>query len=431
MGVALTTRSDCATCAASTVGHRPAGRSGQCGHGTGAVRCPVDHGHLGGAGSARACITARAAPPAPITRQRLPGRVEAGGPRQRGHEALAVGVGAEQRPALVDDAVDRRSRRATSVQLVDQGRHVGLVRHGDRQPGDAEGAHAVERGRPARARTSKANERHPVETRARRRRRCGAGARVSGAIGLPMTPTTVVSGIRWPGGLRRHGHGSAQGSPRAWASCSLASCSAKVSAKASVPFFWTSDEVQPPARRRMQGGRQRDGRRHADRCRRETGVEVRVVGDWIFRSWDVTGPPSWPRAYSTVESICSGVLVGQSVVDDPGHLGHVLGVVALLLHDGGHGDDLVGRETQRRGRARAQPGRRGLAVEALHHVGQDRRCRSPRGGPGSPGAEQPFEIVRAGRREGRVHGAAGGGLRELAGGVAGQAVRPGWPPRTA
>jgi hypothetical protein len=88
-------------------GHRPAGRSGQCGHGTGAVRCSVDHGHVGGAGSAQGMGHGPGRAAGPDHQAALARRFEAGGSPERSQKAVAVRVGTVQRPALIDDAIDR------------------------------------------------------------------------------------------------------------------------------------------------------------------------------------------------------------------------------------------------------------------------------------------------------------------------------------
>ena len=89
-------------------------------------------------------------------------RLEAGGSPERGQKAVAVSVGTVQRPALIDDAIDRLQLRRHLGAAVHQGRHLGFVRHGHRQAGHAEGAHAVERGRNLSGR-DRESHRDPVE----------------------------------------------------------------------------------------------------------------------------------------------------------------------------------------------------------------------------------------------------------------------------
>ena len=118
-----------------------------------------------------------------------------------------------------------------------------------------------------------------------------------------------------------------------------------------TPFFWTSTKYsQAPGggcTRRRQGVR----RRHADRRGRQALVQVGVVGRLDLEVL------ARHRAAVLAEGVEDGRVhlqrhvLGQAVVDDPGHVGHVDRDVALLLHHRGRDDHLVG------GEARARPPR--------------------------------------------------------------------------
>ena len=137
------------------------------------------------------------------------------------HEPLAVGVGPEQGTVPVDDAVDGAQPARHVAALVDQRGHVGLVRHGDRQPGDAGPAHRLERPGGL-ARGDLEREGAP---------RVGQPERVEGGVvqdgrkGVRHRTADDAddggAGTGFPAGAC-HRHGS----PRDFASCSLACCSA-------------------------------------------------------------------------------------------------------------------------------------------------------------------------------------------------------------
>ena len=65
-----------------------------------------------------------------------------------------------------------------------------------------------------------------------------------------------------------------------------------------------------------------------------------------------------------------------------------------------------------RGGGGAQSGRRGLGVEAVHHVGEQGRVGLPRQDQVGPRAEHALKVVRARGREHRMDGPAGGHLGE-------------------
>ena len=203
--------------------------------------------------SARASVTARAAPPAPITTTALGRRGRT--PRRVAGRPGTLPVGGVTRPASPSrqrDAVDRaqpaghrgaRRRPAAKACL--------LVGHGHRQPGDPQGPHPGEGGggRPGR---HGERHRHPVEARARRRRRCAAAGDSEWAMGSPITPTTVEAAVghvgRSSGAAPVPTGTAAHPRPRLWARRSLACWPAKVSEKASVPSLDTTTKYsQSPA----------------------------------------------------------------------------------------------------------------------------------------------------------------------------------------
>ena len=113
--------------------------------------------------SASASTTARAAPrprrPGTARRRdrsRRPAPARPRSPRRRCCRPQ------RRRPRLMTQ-LTASSRRAASLQLVDQRGHVGLVRHGHRQPGDAEARMPSSAAAPRRAATSKAKERQCTE----------------------------------------------------------------------------------------------------------------------------------------------------------------------------------------------------------------------------------------------------------------------------
>ena len=177
--------------------------------------------------TARASTTARAAPPAPITTHRRPAGVKAA-PRAREATKPSPSVLVpSSTPSRAHDAVHGVEPLRHLGALVDQGDHVGLVRHGDREPADVGAAHGLERlpppGRVPRRRPANARS-HPV--RARRTPRCAAGATANGRSGCRSLPPAACRDRRRPAPRRWSRPGPAQGRPRLLASCSLASCSA-------------------------------------------------------------------------------------------------------------------------------------------------------------------------------------------------------------
>ena len=187
-GVALTTRSAARTASAtascsatSTVA--PAGpASAAASRPVPAVRLTTVTSARPGAGQGqhdRPRRTARAGDQAAAA-----GRVEAGAAGQRGHEALAVRVGAEEHTVALHDAVHRIEPPGHVAALVDQRGHVRLVRHGHRQAGDVRASHVRQRRRRL-SRRHLEGERAPrvAQARGRRRRSCAAAARASAPPG--------------------------------------------------------------------------------------------------------------------------------------------------------------------------------------------------------------------------------------------------------
>jgi len=142
--------------------------TGQRGHGAGSDRGAVDHGHVGGAGSAQGMGHGPRRAAGADHQAALARRLEVGGPSERGQETVAVRVGTMQRPGLIDDAINRLQLGRHLGAAVHQGRHLGFVRHGDRQAGHAEGAHAVERS-PNLSALDRESQRDPVEIQRRER----------------------------------------------------------------------------------------------------------------------------------------------------------------------------------------------------------------------------------------------------------------------
>ena len=115
------------------------------------------------------------------------------------------------------------------------------------------------------------------------------------------------------------------------------------------------------------------------------------------------------------------VALGEPVVDDPRHLGHVLDQIALLLDDGGGHHHVVGGEAQRPGGGRRQADARRLMVKLADHGRQQLAVRLPGQDPVGAGTHQTLEVVGARRLERGPDGAArrsqeppGGVARELA-----------------
>ena len=128
---------------------------------------------------------------------------------------------------------DRRATRRAASSL------WGMVTESPRRPSVLAPARA--------AAVWPAGTRNPTETQSRpssaKAVLCRSGES-EWATGSPMTPTTVVAADSPAGtaadGVRGSGAAVHQPTPRCWASASLACCSAKVSAKASVPSRWTT-----------------------------------------------------------------------------------------------------------------------------------------------------------------------------------------------
>ena len=172
----------------------------------------------------RASTTARAAPPAPSTRQRRP---VGSNPAPRASEARKPSpsvLSPIRTSAPPDHAVHRAEARRHRGPLVHQLGHRGLVRHGDRQAGQAQSARSPPPPpRPPRPGTGK-----PTETQSRPR----AAKAVLCSSGESEWADRVADDPDHGGGGRRPRPAgrclarSSQPTPRLAASSSLASCSA-------------------------------------------------------------------------------------------------------------------------------------------------------------------------------------------------------------
>ncbi len=118
--------------------------AGEFAGGLGRCDGPVDHPDRVDAGATE-CIDHRPGGSAgPDDRDLQPADVDAV-LRERGDESGAVGAGTDQVDAVPADRVDRAQCGGRGVEPVDRCGNVVLVRHRDRQPGDAEHAHGGDR----------------------------------------------------------------------------------------------------------------------------------------------------------------------------------------------------------------------------------------------------------------------------------------------
>ena len=140
-----------------------------------------------------------------MTRQRLPAASNPAARESEARKPCPSVLAPMSSSSRLTTQLTRRSRGDHVGAAIDQCRHLGLVRHGDRKAGQPECPHAAERGwRLLPARTSKATETQlmPSAAKAALWRR----ARGSAGPGEPMTPTTG-------GACRDQAAGTAQPNP--------------------------------------------------------------------------------------------------------------------------------------------------------------------------------------------------------------------------
>ncbi len=180
-GVALTT-----TSAAPTAASSPANPMAVAPGASAAARAPASARRAATVTVAparpSATTMARAAPPAPRTRTRCSGGIDAVLAQCR-DQAVTVGGVAQDPAVAVDHRVHRAQRGRGRRQLVAGLGDVGLVRHGDAQPRDAEGPHR-RHGVAAASRGDRERHVHPVQAERGERRvvdrgRAGVGDRVA------------------------------------------------------------------------------------------------------------------------------------------------------------------------------------------------------------------------------------------------------------